>query len=284
MTSTGGGPPRKGSEALTYDDLVATARSFLFAPGHRPGRFAKAAASGADVVILDLEDAVGPNQKTEAREHVRAWLAEGHRAVVRINAPGTPWYEDDIAMACKTTCAVMVPKAESHAQLDGVVGRLPAGAVVIPLIETAIGIAQAIGVCSAASVVRPAFGSVDLAAQLGVDHNSHDALRYARSAVVLAAAATGCAAPIDAVTTTLDDDRVLEADLRHAIELGFTGKLCVHPRQLAVIDREFAPSEQEIAWARGVLDAMADGSVTVHDGQMIDRPVMLRAQAILTWV
>jgi citrate lyase subunit beta/citryl-CoA lyase len=263
------------------NDSLATARTFLFVPGHRPDRFAKAAASGADAVILDLEDAVGPERKESAREHVRAWLDDGHQAVVRINAPGTPWHDDDLAALARLARAVMLPKAEDVAQLDAVSRRLPTGTSVIPLIETAIGIVQAVAVCGRPSVVRPAFGSVDLAAQLGVDHQSGEALRQARSTVVLAAAAAGCGAPIDGVTTAFDDDNVLRADLGHAITLGLTGKLCLHPRQVAIANQAFAPSDREIEWAHQVIDLAGDGSVAVSNGQMIDRPVVLRARAIL---
>ncbi|MBP2329263.1 citrate lyase subunit beta/citryl-CoA lyase [Kibdelosporangium banguiense] len=261
------------------NDLIATARTFLFVPGNRPDRFAKAAASVADVMILDLEDAVASGDKDEARDHVRAWLAEGHQAVVRINAPGTPWHDDDIDAAGGPAHAIMVPKAEDRTQLDAISRRVSGG--IIPLIETALGIVQAAAICAAPSVVRPAFGSIDLAAQLGVDHQSHEALHHARSSVVLAAAATGRAAPIDGVTTAIDDEARLRTDLDHAIRLGFTGKLCVHPRQLNAANQRLTPSHQRVEWAHAVIDAAAGGAVTVHNGHMIDRPVVLRAQAIL---
>ncbi|WP_431873539.1 HpcH/HpaI aldolase/citrate lyase family protein [Amycolatopsis sacchari] len=255
-------------------EFVAHARTFLFVPGHRPDRFPKA---HADVVVLDLEDAVGPDQKVAAREHVRAWLAGGHPAMVRINPPGTPWHEEDLALAVEHGCPVMLPKAEDPA----VLAALGVSAGVVPLVETAAGIARAAEVCAAPGVVRPAFGSVDLAAQLGVDHRSHEALRYARSALVVAAAAAGRAAPVDGVTTALDDEDALVADLEHALTLGLTAKLCVHPRQVPVVHRRLAPTPEEVAWARGVLAAAEDGSVAVFEGQMIDRPVVLRAQAVL---
>lgn len=262
-------------------DHLARARSFLFVPGHRPDRFATATAGAADVVVLDLEDAVGPERKSEARTAVRSWLAGGARAVVRINAPGTRWYNDDLAAIGDRAAGVLVPKAEEPAALDTVARRLPEGTAVIPLLETPAGIVNAAAICARPSVVRPAFGSVDLAAALGVDHRSHDALRHARSAVVLAAAAAGCAAPIDGVTTTVDDEDVLRADLDHAASLGFAGKLCVHPRQVDGTNRRFTPTDRDLHWARAVVAACADGSVAVHDGQMIDRPVLLRAQALL---
>lgn len=123
---------------------------------------------------------------------------------------------------------------------------------------------------------------VDLATQLGVDHRSHEALRHARCTLVVAAAAAGCTAPIDGVTTDLGDDSALHADLEQATTLGFTAKLCIHPRQVAVVKGRFAPTPEEVAWARQVLRSAGDGSVTVHDGQMIDRPVLQRARAVLT--
>ncbi|NIH83655.1 HpcH/HpaI aldolase/citrate lyase family protein [Amycolatopsis granulosa] len=258
---------------------VADARSLLFVPGHRPDRFAKAAATGCDLVVLDLEDAVGPDRKAGAREHVRSWLDAGHAAVVRINAPGTPWFDADLAAVAGRAAAVMVPKAEDRAVLDALADR--GAGPVIPLIETALGVTRAVEVCGADPVVRPAFGSVDLAAQLGVDHRSHAALRHARSAVVLAAAAAGCAAPVDGVTTALDDPAVLRADVAHAIELGLTGKLCIHPRQVTAVNDAFRPGEAETRWAREVLASVTDGSVGVHNGQMVDRPVIRRAEAIL---
>lgn len=262
-------------------EALATARTFLFVPGDRPDRFAKAAASGADAVILDLEDAVGPDGKPAARDRVREWLEAGHRAVVRVNAPGTRWFDDDLAMAAGRAKALLVPKADDPAALEFVARELPSGTGIIPLIETAAGVVRATAVCAAPSVIRPAFGNVDLSAQLGVDHTRAEALAHARSALVLAAAAAGCAAPIDGVTTAIRDEAALRADVEHAAALGFTAKLCVHPGQVAAVNDGFAPSAGEIAWARRVLESASDGSVTVHDGQMIDRPVLLRARSIL---
>lgn len=263
---------------------IGDARTFLFAPGDRPERFAKAAASGADIVILDLEDAVAPEAKATAREHVRGWLGQRHPAVIRINAAGTPWHDDDIAMVIScpgAVAAVMVPKAEDPTRLESLSRALPAGTGIIPLIETAMGVLRAATLCAVAGVIRPAFGSLDLAAQLGVDYREHDALSHARSALVLAAAAAGCAPPADGVTTDLADDATLQADLAHAAALGFTGKLCIHPRQVAIANQRLTPSGAEIDWARAVIATAQDGAVAVRDSQMIDRPVVLRAEAIL---
>lgn len=262
----------------------ADARTFLFVPGDRPDRFAKAAGSGADVVILDLEDAVAADRKREAREHVRAWLSAGNQAAIRINGDGTPWQAEDVAMAAGLpgpVVAVMVPKAESGEQLAALSRALPAGTGIIPLIETAAGILNAATVCAAANVLRSAFGSIDLAAQLGLDHRSHAAFQYARSALVLASAAAGCAAPIDGVTTGITDEDSLRADLAHATTLGFTGKLCIHPRQVAPANERLTPSDTDLEWARQIVAEGESGSAKAHDGQMIDRPVMLRAEAML---
>lgn len=253
--------------------MIAQARSFLFVPGDRPDRFAKAAAAGADVVILDLEDAVVPAAKAAAREHVVAWLAEGNTAVVRVNGTGTPWYADDVAAVRDLAVAVMVPKAEPAPEL----ADLPS---VLPLIETPAGVAAADVMCGLTNVVRPVFGSIDFAAALGVDPLSRTALLHARSTLVLAAAAAGCAPPVDGVTMALSDMDAVRDDTAHAVELGFTGKLCVHPRQVPVVHEAFRPSEEELAWARSVL-AAGDG-VNVVDGQMVDPPVLLRAQRLIS--
>ncbi|MBB5158393.1 HpcH/HpaI aldolase/citrate lyase family protein [Saccharopolyspora phatthalungensis] len=254
------------------------ARTLLFVPGHRPDRFAKAAAAGADAVVLDLEDAVGVEEKDTAREHVAEFLGSGRSAVVRINGVGTPWHAEDLAMVRQHSCAIMLPKAADPAQVAAVSRQVPA---VIPLIETAAGVLGAAEICRVEGVVRPAFGSVDLAAELGVDHTDRQALLHARSALVLAAAAAELAAPLDGVTTAVHDEALLIADSAHAASLGFAGKLCIHPKQLPTVRAAFTPSAETVQWANAVLRASADGSVAVLDGQMIDKPVVDRARRIL---
>ncbi|MEV0006976.1 CoA ester lyase [Streptomyces sp. NPDC051840] len=255
--------------------MIAAARSFLFVPGDRPDRFDKAAASGADLVIVDLEDAVAVEDKESARRSVSAWQGLGGRTVVRVNAPGTAWFEADLAMAVGAGCPVMVPKAEDPAVLAGIAPRSP----LIPLVETALGVERAYEVCSAPGVVRAAFGNVDLATQLGVAHDDSLALSHARSRLVLASAAAGIAPPVDGVTTAVRDTGALAANTAHARRLGFTGKLCVHPAQIAAVASGFAPTDDELRWARAVLGA--GDSVTTVDGQMVDRPVLERARRVL---
>jgi citrate lyase subunit beta / citryl-CoA lyase len=267
---------------MTVD--AETARTFLFAPGDRPDRFAKAAGAGADIVVLDLEDAVAPEGKRHARENVRGWLSQGNQVVVRINGIGTPWHADDLAMVADHAgplAAVMVPKAADPGLLTFLGAALPTGTGIIPLIETAAGVLNAAAVCAAPGVLRPAFGSVDLAVQLGVDHRAHAAFQHARSMLALAAAAAGCAAPVDGVTTDIADEAGLRADLAQASALGFTGKLCIHPRQVALSNQYLSPSSEELDWARRVLTTGQGDSARALDGQMIDRPVVLRAEAVL---
>ncbi|MFC9945133.1 HpcH/HpaI aldolase/citrate lyase family protein [Streptomyces pratensis] len=254
---------------------ITAARTLLFVPGHRPDRFDKAAGSGADLVVVDLEDAVAAEDKERARGAAARWPGLGHRAVVRVNAPGTPWFEADLRMAAGLGCPVMVPKAEDPAVLAGIASDC----TLIALIETALGVERAYEVCSVPGVVRAAFGNVDLAAQLGVAHDDHPALAHARSRVVLASAAADIGPPVDGVTTAVRDTGVLATDTAHARRLGFSGKLCIHPAQVAPVAAAFAPTESELRWARAVLGA--GEAVTTVDGHMVDKPVLDRARRIL---
>jgi citrate lyase subunit beta/citryl-CoA lyase len=260
-------------------DTIANARSMLFVPGHRPGRFDKAASSGSDLVIIDLEDAVATEDKEHARVNANEWLAGGNDAILRINAPGTPWFVDDLMTAVHHGCPIMVPKAEDAAVLTGIADRTDGKCPLIPLIETAVGVERAAEICATAGTVRAAFGNVDLAAQLGVSHDDHLALQYARSRLVSASTAAELCPPVDGVTISLRDPDALSTDVTHARRLGFTGKLCIHPVQIRAVAVGFAPTETELRWAHNVLTA-AD-RLTVIDGQMVDRPILKRAQRIL---
>jgi len=251
----------------------------LFVPGDRPDRFPKARASGADEIVLDLEDAVAPDAKAAAREHVSRWRATEGTGVVRINHPGSPWYEDDVAELADRPCVVMLPKAASQEEIAGLMNRLAPGSCVIPLLESALGVLEARDICAAAGVVRGAFGNADLASDHGVDPADRSALAHARAATVLASAASRVAPPLDGVTIALTDDELLRADAEHAAGLGFTGKLCIHPRQVPIVNEVFSASPEELAWAREVV--AAGDSVTVVDGQMVDKPVIERARRLL---
>ena len=161
---------RDGRARVTSREVVASARSLLFVPGNRPERFAKAVGTGADVVIVDLEDAVGPGDKDAARNHVADWLAAGNVAMVRINAFGTPWHDADVELVQRFGVPAMLAKAETAEQVARV------GVPVVPLVETAVGVLNAAAVSAASGVVRTAFGSIDLATELGVSPEDRDAL------------------------------------------------------------------------------------------------------------
>jgi len=258
---------------------LETARSLLFVPGSRPDRFAKAGGSGADLVVVDLEDAVAPADKAEAREHAGAWLA-GHAWGVRINPPGTEWFAEDLRTVARHRCVVMVPKAESPHQLADICRGLAPGSVVVALVETAAGVLRAADVAAVDGVGRLAFGNFDLAAQLGVSPDDRAAMATARGTLVLASAAAGIAPPFDGVTGDVQDVAGLREDLRASVALGFTGKLCIHPRQVDPVHDVLAPTAEALAWASEVV-AGADGGVAVVDGQMVDKPVVDRARRLL---
>ncbi|MCB1619751.1 MAG: CoA ester lyase [Thiothrix sp.] len=255
-----------------------TLRAPLFVPGNRPERFAKAAASGADGMILDLEDAVAAEAKTAARTALRCDFT-ALPVMVRINAVQTPWHAADLlAVRQLPVAAVMLPKAEQPEAVAAVVAALEGHAPVVALIESAAGLAHARAIAALPGVERLAFGSVDFCADLGCAHQ-YAVLLPARFELVLASRLAGIAAPLDGVTTRLDDPAITQADARQARDLGMSGKLCIHPRQIVAVQAAFAPDAAEIDWAQRVL-ASGDGAVAV-DGAMVDEPVRIRARAIL---
>ncbi|MDT0203168.1 CoA ester lyase [Nocardioides sp. AE5] len=274
--------------------ILASACSFLFVPADRPDRYAKAIATGADAIIIDLEDAVGVDVKEQALSTMVRWLSQQRtddradqeqagqesqpQIVVRINALRSRWHAAEVAALSGSDVAVMVPKAEDPAALEALSGRLP-GTAILALVETPIGVLEARALASASGVVRLALGNVDLAASIGVPPTSRHALAFARSSLVHASAAAGIAAPVDGVTTTLRDPDAVIDDLRHGLEMGMGAKLCIHPGQVAPVNAAFLPSAREMAWAEQVLAVPDDGVATLH-GEMIDRPVRLRAEAI----
>ncbi len=261
---------------------LSEAQTFLFVPANRPDRFDKAVHAGADITILDLEDAVPAADKAAARAHARSWLTRGGTAVVRINGADTLWHAADVDMVVTCGAPVILPKAESPAPVANLASQSP-DVDVIALVESARGVAAAEILANTPHVRRLAFGSVDLATQLGVDPDDRCALLLARSSLVHASAAGGLAPPIDGVTTKIADAQRVYDDVRFARRLGMQAKLCIHPTQLAPVRQAFAPTSDEIAWAHAVLAATSvDGAAIAVDGTMVDRPVVLRAQQIIT--
>lgn len=261
-------------------------RSYLFVPADRAERFAKAFASGADAVICDLEDAVAPAAKPAARQALADWLASSGQAlprplVVRINGADSPWLDDDLAV-CRAPAvqAVMLPKAERADDIARVAATT--GKRVIALVETAAGMDELRTVARAPGVERIAFGSIDFRLDLGIASDG-DALLAFRSMLVLASRVAGLAPPIDGVSTAIGDAAAVSADAQRARSLGFGAKLCIHPTQVQPVNAAFSPSADELAWARRVVGAMRDagGGAVAVDGKMVDRPVLLRAEALL---
>jgi citrate lyase subunit beta/citryl-CoA lyase len=260
--------------------------SYLFVPGNRPERFDKALGSGADAIIIDLEDAVTAGDKSPAREHIAAWLNAqsdvGERVLVRINDAGTPWFDADLGFVRGSGIrGVMLPKVEHGHQVDRVRAALPSGGFIVPIIESARGVLAVESVAAVPAVQRLAFGTLDYAVDLDLSGDERG-LIYPACRIAIASRAAGLLSPIAGVTTDIDDEGKLLADLAFARACGFGAKLCIHPRQVAALHRAIAPRPEEIAWAQRVLAAAngASGAVQV-DGQMVDRPVVLKAKSIL---
>ena len=275
----------------TIASAVRHARSLLFVPATRPERFAKALDSGADCIIVDLEDAVAEDSKDSARAHLLQHLpqlapAQLARTVVRVNATGTPWHGADIALLRDWVgqgVAVMLPKSEDPAALRGVAKELGEAAHIVALIESLRGLDAADALAHEPYVARLAFGHLDFQLDLGMHASPEEPeLAFARNALVSASRRAGLPAPIDGVTTDTGDAGRLTADARRARAFGFGGKLCIHPAQVAGVNEALGYSEAERAWAQRVLEEAAKrgGEAFSLDGRMIDLPVIRAAEAI----
>jgi len=259
-------------------------RSYLFVPGNRPERFTKAVNSGADAIILDLEDAVAPAAKVHARDAVSAWLKSGHRAYVRINAEGTEWHYADIETLAQLPglLGLVVPKAERADTLARIANNLPSGVITLPLIESALGFDGLREIAHAPTVQRLLFGTLDFQVDMGIRGDGNE-LHYFRSQLTLASRVAGLASPVDGVTSAIDDGERIQRDTMHARNLGFRAKLCIHPRQISYVHAALNPTDEELKWAQRVMAAVrtTDGAATAVDGLMVDLPVILRATEIL---
>jgi citrate lyase subunit beta / citryl-CoA lyase len=259
-----------------------TVRSYLFVPGNRPERFDKACSVGADVVLIDLEDAVASADKSAARRAAAEWLASSGTAWLRINGADTDSFQDDLLLlGLPGVQGVMLAKAEETEPIAAIRRAAPV-LPVIPLIESARGLWNVEAIATAPGVVRLAFGSVDFQLDLGIAGDREELL-MARSQVVLASRVAGLPSPVDGVTMALDDAEALTRDVAYARRLGFGGKLAVHPRQVTAINDGFQSSPDEADWARRVVDAAeaAGGNAFRLDGKLVDRPIIERARAIL---
>ena len=256
----------------------AFARSYLFVPALRTDRFAKALASGAHAVIADLEDAVPVKDKESAREALSQWLKEnpGCPMMMRANAAGTPWHEDDLRLAAlPNVVAVVVPKAERAEEMPTL-----RDTALIPIIETGRGFEQLEAIAAHSGVRRLVFGTYDFRADLNLG-DAPEALLYFSSRLVLASRLANLPSPVDGVMVNVLDDSGWLAEARRARSIGFGGKLCIHPRQVQAVNEGFSPSAAEVAWADKVVAGVGERETAVVDGQFVDRPVLLRARAIL---
>lgn len=265
---------------------LAGVRSLLFAPGSDERKLRKALSTGADAVIADLEDAVAPGAKEEARRVVAAVLvghAPGVVRCIRVNAAGSAEMLADLELVERIRPhAVIVPKAE-----PGTVPELPDGVVAIALIETAAGLRGAYQLACMPRVNALMLGSADLSSELGLEPRDDGLeLLHARSQLVVDAAAAGVVAPLDGPELRFREIDRLRAQVAIARSLGLGGKACIHPDQVRIVNEGFAPRADEVEWARRALAAQAaghrDGRGAVElEGTMIDEPVAARARAIL---
>lgn len=262
-------------------------RSALFVPGNRPERYSKALASGADRVIVDFEDAVEEGAKSGARQMLGDYLVANpdSRVWVRVNSPGHEQHDQDLAF-CREhhgVVAIMLPKTETKAQVETAAAT---GKPVVPIIESAVGAANLSDLCSASGLERLCFGAIDMALDLGLKDGSAGSLKvleHLKVGIVVQSRVHGLAPALDGVFPSINDSPGLIQAVQTAVQMGFAGVLCIHPKQVADIHFALAPEANEINWANRVLAAAEmHGGAFKLDGQMIDAPVLARARRILS--
>jgi citrate lyase subunit beta/citryl-CoA lyase len=256
-------------------------RSWIFAPGHDEKLLGKVFDVGADVVLLDLEDAVPPHIKDRAREMVVA-AAAGQPCWVRVNRAQSDVCERDLAALAGKVLGLRVPKVESAADVAWVAERAPG----VPLdctIESARGVLAAFEIASAPACALLSYGGIDLSTDLGISEGDTETL-YARSHLVIAARSAGKPKPSDGIYALLGDDDGLRKETEAAKRLGFFGKSAIHPRQVPIINEVFSPTSEELEWAKQVMWAFeqSGGAATkTASGEFVDEPVAQRARQIL---
>ncbi len=275
---------------------VGRLRSMLFAPAVRPDLLAKLPAAGADAVVIDCEDATPANAKSAARMNARAFsrtLADaGLQAMVRANPPTSSWFEQDIAEALTpAVSAVVIPKVEKAANLDRVDKALRGAGLpdlgVVAGIETVLGVADARALLAHPRVTAAYFGAEDFIADIGGRRTpGNQEVLFARSAVAIAARLAGIPV-VDQVVIDFRNDEQFSAECQEAAALGYSGKLCIHPRQVVLANAVFTPSPEEIDRARRLLaaytESAAKGIAAIDfEGQMVDAPVAAQARHLLT--
>ncbi|HTV72772.1 MAG TPA: CoA ester lyase [Candidatus Acidoferrales bacterium] len=254
----------------------------LFVPGDRPSRFEGAVSSGASGAVFDLEDAVSADRKQLARDAVAGYLdsePDPSHVAVRINALGSPWFDEDLRMLrARRVGAIVVPKVPAPSVLDTVADALPPFPL-IALIESASGVLHAASIAAHPRCAALAFGPFDLAADIG-GSGEWDAMLAHRSHILLAARVHRKLA-VDGPTIVFADPARAESDARASMRLGFDGKLLIHPSQVGPVRHAFRPSEAEISHAIRVIEAAKRSVPAVLDGVMIDGPLLLAAQRVI---
>src|ERR1700712_4783771 len=264
------------SEGGTRIDPVL-ARSWLLVNGVQEDRFAAAARSRADIVVLDIEDAVAPKDKVAARDNVTRWLSAGNSEWVRINGFGTPWWADDLdALAGSSVEGVMLAMAESVDHVTETAKRLP-GVPIVALVETARGLERITEIAAAKGTFRLAFGSGAFRRDTGFGDNPAT-LAYARSRFTIAAKAAHLPSAIDGPTIGSNALKLIEATAV-SVEFGMTGKICLSPDQCAVVNGGLSPSQDEIAWAKEFFAEFERDGGEIRNGS--DLPRIARATKIL---
>jgi citrate lyase subunit beta/citryl-CoA lyase len=254
----------------------------LFVPASRPDRFDKADLSAADAIIVDLEDAIAPPEKSAARQNLANHVTTFTKPlIVRINGPQTPWREADLQLVGQLKlAAVMLSKTPDASDVMNVASRVGPQLALIPLIESARALSQLSQILEVPGVALIAFGSVDFARDLGCSEDPQ-ALLAVRSEIVWRSRAAARNPPLDGVSRHLEQLELVEKEARGAANLGFGGKMAIHPAQLASIQRAFRPADSEVEWAHRVLAAGSSGAAARIDGQMIDQAVIERARQLL---
>lgn len=271
---------------------VQNARSFLFVPANRPERFEKALASGADAVILDLEDSVPLQSKSDARQAIKnSWPKLKESAVpivIRINSPDSEWGREDLKdlQGLVGLSSVMVPKCESSVSLKRVDEALD-GIPTLPIIESALGYLALSEIARAPRVCRLVVGHIDFLADTGMACSDEQSeLNSLRFEIAMHTRAGNLSPAVDGVSVSVDDEELIRSDTERAIRFGFGAKLCIHPKQVSIVHKAFSPTEAQINWAKRVIEVMnsSNGSAVQLDGKMIDLPVVLQAQRLLSRV
>lgn len=263
---------------MAFESLVAP----LFVPATRPERFGKAATSGADAIIIDLEDAVPGEMKDKARGNLAENASFDVPTLIRINGTGTPWFDADMAALSMTgTVNVCVPKVESPELIDIVVASLGAEVRVLAQIETAKGLQRASEIAAHPNVFQLAFGPADFFLDLGTPASAQ-LTTHALATMAVASRASRKPLPLDGPAFSVNDHGAVAEECALAASSGAGGKLCIHPAQVRAVLQAFAPTEKEQDWARRVIAADKDGAAIVVDGQMIDAPVVARARQVLS--